>query len=112
MARPRKLETLTVNISARIRTEQEEWLRRAAEQRFEGELSRTLRWALDQAQVLDLLLHHDDPVQALDEMLHPEKYEPPHPEDEVHQAERELEAWRREQAIKRAQRKTTGSKDA
>jgi hypothetical protein len=110
MARPRKLDTLTTNISARIRTEQEEWLRGVAEQRFEGELSRTLRWALDQAQVLDVLLHRDDPVQALDEMLHPEKYEPPHPEDEVLEAERELEAWKHEQAIKRAQRRTKEAK--
>jgi len=110
MARPRKLDALTKNISGRIRTEQEEWLRRVADQRFEGELSRTLRWAIDQAQVLDILLRDEDPVQALDEMLHPEKYEPPHPEEEVEQAERELEAWRREQAIKRAQRKAKDSK--
>jgi hypothetical protein len=110
MARPRKLDALTKNISGRIRTEQEGWLRVVADQRFEGELSRTLRWAIDQAQVLDVLLHRDDPVQALDEMLHPEKYEPPHPEEEVVQAEREFEAWKREQAIKRAQRKAKDSK--
>jgi hypothetical protein len=110
MARPRKLDALTKNISGRIRTEQEEWLRHVADQRFEGELSRTLRWAIDQAQVLDILLRNEDPVQALDEMLHPEKYEPPHPEEEVEQAERELEAWKREQAIKRAQRKAKDSK--
>ena len=110
MGRPRKLDTLTTNISARIRTEQEEWLRRVAEQRFEGELSRTLRWALDQAQVLDLLLRQDDPVEALDEMLHPEKYQPPHPEEEVLEAERELEAWKHEQAIKRAQQRAKESR--
>jgi hypothetical protein len=110
MGRPRKLDALTTNISARIRTEQEEWLRRVADQRFEGELSRTLRWAVDEAQVLDLLLHEDDPVQALDEMLHPEKYDPPHPEDEVVAAERELEAWRREQALKRGRRSAPKSK--
>ena len=40
-------------------------------------------------------------------MLHPEKFEPLFPEDEVLQAERELEAWKREQAIKRAQRTAT-----
>jgi len=104
MARPRKLDALTVNLSARIRNEQDEWLRRVADQRFEGELSRTLRWAVDQAQVLDWLLHQDDPVEAFDEMLHPE--EPPHPEEEVLRAERELEAWKREQAIKRARSKS------
>jgi hypothetical protein len=38
-------------------------------------------------------------------MLHPEKYELPHPEGEVLEAERELEAWKHEQAIKRAQRR-------
>jgi hypothetical protein len=105
MARPRKLEALATSISARVRSEQEEWLRHVAEARFEGEFSRTLRWAIDQAQVLDWLLRDEDPVRSLDEMLHPEKYEPPHPEQEVIDAERELEAWRREQAIKRAQRK-------
>jgi hypothetical protein len=105
MARPRKLDALTTNLSARIRNEQNEWLRRLADQRFEGELSRTLRWALDQAQVFDFLLQQADPVQSLDEMLHPEKYEPLHPEEEVLEAERELEAWKRAQAIKRAQHK-------
>jgi hypothetical protein len=103
MGRPRKLDALTVNLSARIRNEQDEWLRRVADQRFEGEVSRTLRWALDQAQVLDWLLRQDDPVEALDAMLHPD--EPPHPEEEVLAAEREVEAWKREQAIKRARSK-------
>ena len=105
MGRPRKLDALTRTISGRIRIEQWEWLTYVAERRFEGETSRTLRWALDQAQVLDVLLHDDDPVQALDEMLHPEKYEMPDSEEEVTQAERELDAWKNEQAIKRAQRK-------
>lgn len=107
MARPRKLDALTVNLSARVRTEQDVWLRHVAEQRFEGEVSRTVRWALDQAQVLDWLLRQDDPVQSMDEMLHPEKYEPPDREDEVQEAERELEAWKREQAITRARRKAS-----
>jgi hypothetical protein len=105
MARPRKLDSLTRNISGRIRTEQDVWLRVVAERRFEGELSRTLRWAIDHAQAFDEILQDDDPVTALDEMLHPEKYEPPHPEEAVLQAERELEAWKNEQAIKRVQRK-------
>jgi hypothetical protein len=104
MARPRKLDSLTKNISGRIRTEQDDWLRHVADRRFEGELSRTLRWAIDQAQLLDLILQEDDPVGALDRILNPEKYEAPHPEEQVLQAERELEAWKREQAIKRAQR--------
>jgi hypothetical protein len=109
MARPRKLDALTVNLSARIRNEQDEWLRRVADQRFDGELSRTLRWALDEAQVLEWLLRQEDPIQALDEMLHPEMYEPSHPEDEIREAERELEAWKREQAIKRARSKAKES---
>ena len=90
MGRPRKIDALTTNISGRIRNEQEDWLRHVAEQRFEGELSRTLRWAIDQAQVLDSILQDDDPVETLDRMLHPEKFEPLFPEDEVLQAEREL----------------------
>ncbi|MGD0166026.1 MAG: hypothetical protein ABSC51_01885 [Gaiellaceae bacterium] len=47
-----------------------------------------------------------DPVQALDEMLHPEKYEPPPREEQIAEAERELEEWKREQAIKRARKKS------
>jgi len=66
-------------------------------------MSRALRWALDQAEVFDHILHEDDPVRALDEMLNPR--EELHPEEEVMEAEREYEAWKREQAIKRAQRK-------
>jgi hypothetical protein len=110
MARPRKLEALTTSISARVRPEQEEWLRYVAEARFEHEFSRTLRWAIDQAQVLDLLLREPDPVEAMDRMLHPEKYEAPHPDAEVIEAERELEAWRREHAIKQAQRRAKEAK--
>jgi hypothetical protein len=106
MGRPRKLDALVTNISARIRTDQDEWLRNRADTQFEGELSRTLRWAIDQCQVFEFLLRQDDPGQALDEMLHPEKYEPAHPEEEVIEAEREFEAWRRAEAIKRARRKT------
>jgi hypothetical protein len=33
-----------------------------------------------------------------------------HPEEAVAEAEREFEAWKREQAVKRAQRKAQGSK--
>ena len=107
MARPRKLDALTTNISGRIRSEQDFWLRHIADRRFEGELSRTLRWAIDQAQVFDSILQDPDPVEELDRMLNPDKYDPPHPEEEVLQAERELEAWKREQAIKRAQSKAS-----
>lgn len=107
MGRPRKLETLTRTISGRIRVEQWWWLTHVAERRFEGETSRTLRWSLDQAQAFDMILREPDPVQALDEMLHPEKYEMRHPEEAVLEAEREFEAWKNEQAIKRAQSKAT-----
>jgi hypothetical protein len=107
MARPRKLDALTTNVSGRIRPEQDLWLRYMAEQRFEGELSRTLRWAIDQAQVFDSILRESDPVAALDQMLNPPEW--PDPEEEVVEAERELEAWKREQAIKRAQRKAKES---
>jgi hypothetical protein len=107
MGRPRKLEQLTRPLSGRVRVEQDVWLRFQADQRFDGEISRALRWALDQAQVLTMLLDAPDPVQAMDEMLYPEKYEPPHPEEEVAEAERELEAWKRDQAVKRAKRKAS-----
>jgi hypothetical protein len=95
----------TQPISGRIRNDQHIWLRAQADHAFDGEMSQALRWALDQAQVLTMLLREADPVQAMDEMLHPERYEIPHPEEMVLQAERELEEWRRQQAVKRTQRK-------
>jgi hypothetical protein len=107
MGRPRKLEQLTQPLSGRIRNDQHIWLRAQADHLFEGEMSRALRWALEQAQVLTLLLDDPDPVRAMDEMLHPDKYEGLQPEEEVAQAERELEEWKRQQAVKRAQRKAS-----
>jgi hypothetical protein len=65
-----------------------------------------LRWALDQAELFTVIMGSSDPVQALDEMLHPEKYEPPPREEQIAEAERELEEWKREQAIKRARKKS------
>jgi hypothetical protein len=108
MGRPRKLETLTTTISGRIRPGQEGWLRAQAHLRFEDELSRTLRWALDHAMTFEQIMSAPDPIEALDEMLHPEKYEPPTPQEQETQiadAEREYEAWKRENALKRARRK-------
>ena len=109
MARPRKLETLTRMVSGRVRPGQEDWLRAQADSRFEGELSRTLRWALDYAEVFEGILSKEDPVEALDRMLHPEKYEEPsyheYMEEEIAEAEREFEQWKREQAVKRAMKK-------
>jgi hypothetical protein len=109
MGRPRKLESLTKPLSGRIRAEQDWWLRHEAERRFDGEMSRTIRWALDQAQAFTWLLNEPDPIQALDEMLNPEKYEIPTPEEQVREAERELEEWRREQAVKRARQRRGAS---
>ena len=105
MGRPRKLEQLTQPISGRIRNDQHIWLKVVADHQFEGEMSRALRWVIDQGHVLTTLLDDPDPVQAMDLMLHPEKYEERHPEEVVLDAEREFEAWKREQAVKRAQRK-------
>ncbi len=82
------------------------WLRFQADRRFDGELSRTLRWALDQAEDFTSILSADDPVAHLDRMLHPERYETPDSEEEIAEAERELAEWQREQAVKRARRKT------
>jgi hypothetical protein len=107
MGRPRKLETLTRPITGRIRPEQERWLKLQAADRFEGEMGRTLRWALDQAEVLTWILAQDDPVVSLDHMLNPPEH--PDPEDEIVAAEREYEQWRRDQAVKRAQRRSKES---
>lgn len=108
MPRPKKLDALTTPISARIRTEQHTWLQWVADERFDGEVSRALRWALDQGQVFASIMREPDPVAHLEWMLNPP--DDVHPEEEVLEAERELEAWKREQAIKRAQRRTKGSK--
>jgi len=105
MGRPRKLDTLTRTVSGRIRPEQELWLKFQAEKRFEGEMGRTLRWALDQADVFRWILSEPDPVEALDRMLHPGDYGPPDPEEQIAEAEREYEQWKREQAVKRASRR-------
>jgi hypothetical protein len=110
MGRPRKLDALTKSLSGRIRPEQWVWLNFVADRRFEGETSRTLRWALDQAMTFDQILQSQDPVMELDEMLNPEKYEGPDREEQIAEAEREYETWKREQAIKRAQRKTADAK--
>jgi hypothetical protein len=101
MARPRKTDPL-VPLTGRIREYQKSWLEWEAGRRFEGEMSRTLRWSLDQARVFSLLMMSDDPVLALDQMLNPEKY--PHEEFEEGPTEAELaaERLRRERAITRA----------
>jgi hypothetical protein len=101
MARPRKADPL-VPLTGRIRDYQKRWLEWEAERRFEGEMSRTLRWSLDQARVFSLLMMHDDPVLELDRMLNPDKY--PHEEydDGPTAAEWEAEKLRRERAIARA----------
>jgi hypothetical protein len=103
MGRPRKLDALTKVVSARVRPEQHRWLQLQAEERFEGDTSRALRWALDQADVFTWLLAQPDPLASFDAMLHPD--EPRDIEEEIAQAERELEQWKREQAVKRARAK-------
>ena len=100
MARPRKDEPL-VPLTGRIRDEQRKWLEWEAERRFEGEMSRTVRWSLDQARVFSLLMMNDDPVRQLDLMLNPEKY-PEEFEEGPSDAERAAERLRRERAIARA----------
>jgi hypothetical protein len=104
MGRPRKLETLTRPITGRIRHGQEYWLQQQALARFDGEMGRTLRWAVDQAETFTWILGQDDPVEALDRMLNPDKYEAPDMEEVIAEAERELEQWKREQAVNRAKR--------
>jgi hypothetical protein len=95
---------MTKTISGRIRPEHDWWLRNEADRRFDGELSRALRWALDQAQLFTQIMSASDPVTELDMILNPEKYAWD-PEEDIAEAERELVEWQREQAIKRAQRK-------
>lgn len=91
-----------VGLSGRISPVQDRWLRWEADRRFDGEVSRTLRWALDQARVFSLLMMHDDPVEALDRVVNPDKYDPPAAADFPSDAEREADRLRRELAIRRA----------
>jgi len=100
MGRPRKKEQL-VSLSSRITPKQQNWLEWQAKERFDGELSRTLRWTLDQGMAFSLIMMHDDPVLELDMILNPEKY----PHDEVEwPSEEELrkERLRRERTIARS----------
>lgn len=91
-----------VGLSGRIGPLQDRWLRWEADRRFEGELSRTLRWALDQGRAFSLIMMHDDPVQELDRILNPEKFPAPDIDEPPSQAEREAARLRRERAISRA----------
>lgn len=100
MGRPRKQEQL-LPLSSRITPLQHRWLAWEAERRFDGEVSRTLRWALDQGRAFSLIMMNDDPVEALDRALNPEKYPPPE-EDWPADAERAAEGLRRQRAIARA----------
>jgi hypothetical protein len=81
---------------------QDSWLRWEAGRRFDGEVSRTLRWALDQARAFSMLMMNDDPVEALDRVVNPDKYDPPAAADFPSAAEREADRLRRELAIRRA----------
>ena len=101
MGRPRKKEQL-VPLSSRITPLQQRWLAWEAERRFDGEMSRTLRWALDQGRAFSLIMMYDDPVQRLDEILNPEKYPPPDDLDGPSEAEIAAARLRRERGIARA----------
>ena len=91
-----------MGLSARIRPDQETWLRWEADRRFDGEVSRALRWTLDQGRAFSIIMMHEDPVMELDRTLNPEKYPPEEYEEWPSEAERAAERLRRERAIARA----------
>lgn len=99
MGRPRNPNSLGRPLSVRIRTEQDYWLRWLANEQFDGEMGRAVRYALDMAQSFHEVIHDEDPIGTLEMMLAPDA------EQSLADAERQYEAWRREQAIKRAQKK-------
>jgi hypothetical protein len=101
MGRPRKQEQL-LPLSSRITPLQHRWLAWEAERRFDGEVSRTLRWALDQGRAFSQIMMSDDPVEALDRALNPEKYPQSDYEEGPTDAERAAERLRRERAVARA----------
>ena len=91
-----------MQLSSRITPRQQTWLEWQAGLRFDGELSRTLRWTLDQGMAFSLIMMHDDPVEALDKILNPEKYPEPEQADWPTAEEQAAERLRRERAIARA----------
>ena len=99
MSRPRKKEQL-IALSGRITPLQDRWLRWEADRRFDSELSRTLRWALDQGRAFSMIMMHDDPVRELDRTLNPDKY-PEDWDDGPSDEERAAERIRREHVIAR-----------
>jgi hypothetical protein len=71
MGRPRKLpaERLSRYVQARVTDDQWNWLEYKARDSFDGDVSKSLRWCIDQASILDGILTSGDPRQALDDLL-------------------------------------------
>jgi len=71
MGRPRKLpaERLSRYVQARVTDDQWNWLEYKARDSFDGDVSKALRWCIDQASIFDGILTSPDPRQALDDLL-------------------------------------------
>jgi hypothetical protein len=71
MGRPRKLpaERLSRYVQARVTDDQWNWLEYKARDSFDGDVSKSLRWCIEQASIFDGILTAGDPRQALDDLL-------------------------------------------
>lgn len=69
MGRPRKLERLTRTITVRVRDDQYDWLVGDAVDEMHGDLSKSVRHAIDEARKLEEVLGADDPEAAIRALL-------------------------------------------
>jgi hypothetical protein len=71
MGRPRKLpaERLSRYVQARVTDGQWNWLEYKALDSFDGDVSKALRWCIDQSSILDGILDSPDPRKKFDELL-------------------------------------------
>lgn len=72
IGRPRKLpaERLSRYVQARVSDPHWNWLEHKAVEEFDGDVSKALRWCIDQSVILAEILDADEPRSALDELLH------------------------------------------
>lgn len=71
MGRPRKLpaDRLSRYVQARVSDDQWKWLEHKALDSFDGDVSKSLRWCIDQSSIFDGILDSPDPRAAFDELL-------------------------------------------
>ena len=71
MGRPRKLpaDRLSRYVQARVTDDQWNWLEYKAIDSFDGDVSKSLRWSIDQSSIIDGILASPDPQAAFGALL-------------------------------------------